>query len=149
MKTNAEGLALIKRFEGFRADAYLCPAGVPTIGYGHTEGVKLGHRVTQHQAEEILKLDLELTYEPVVERIGVRLNANEFSALVALVFNIGEANFKISTVRRMLLAGKYREAADAILRWNKAHVGADFVVLPGLAARREAERALFLAPVDP
>lgn len=141
MKTNAKGLALIKRFEGCKLDAYLCPAGRWTIGYGHTGDVKPGHRITQHQADVILAFDLERFEEAVAHALrGVSVTENQFSACVALAFNIGPTAFVNSSVCKRILRGDTTGAANAFLLWNKA--GGQ--ILPGLITRRAAERALFL-----
>lgn len=148
MKIGAAGLALIKSFEGLRLTAYLCPAGVPTIGYGHT-GLDVSHAdvaakwtITEAQAEEILRRDLGRFEKAVASCIARPLTQNQFDAMVSLAFNIGAAAFRGSSVVRRFNAGRTTEAADAFLLWNKA----GGKVLPGLVRRREAERALFLKP---
>jgi lysozyme len=146
MKINAAGLALLKHHEGCKLEAYLCPAGVPTIGFGHTgSGVKLGQKISQHQADVILEHDLE-RFEDCVERSmkGRPLNENQFSALVSLCFNVGELNFVNSTLRKLALRGDFAGAAAEFGRW--VHGGGK--VLPGLVARRADERALFERPGD-
>jgi len=102
---NQNGLALIKHFEGLYTDAYVCPAGVPTIGYGHTENVSLGQSITPKKAEQILKGDMEKFSSAVEKSIGVELNDNQFSALVSFAFNCGIGNLRISTLRRKLNSG--------------------------------------------
>jgi lysozyme len=145
MKTNQKGIELLKEFEGFRANSYLCPANVWTIGYGHTSAagepkVYSGQKITKKQAEEILKQDLE-KFEFVVESsVQVPLTENQFSALVSFVYNIGSSAFKSSTLLRKLNAKDYLGAADEFKRWNKGGGR----VLQGLVRRREAERELFL-----
>lgn len=135
VKINAEGLALIKRFEGCRLKAYRCPAGMWTIGYGHTGDVEPGTSITQHQAEVLLGYDLE-RFEAAVPDAS----PNQFSAMVSLAFNIGTAAFGASTLLKRFKEGKIQAAADQFPRWNKA----GGKVLPGLVKRRAAERALFL-----
>lgn len=151
-RLNAEGLALIKRHEGLRLSAYLCPAGVPTIGYGHTGDVKLGMKITEHQADVILALDLERFEAGVSELLrGVEVNENEFAALVSFAFNVGLDNDKDgkaeglgdSSLLRKLRAGDRKGAADEFLKW----VNANGKPLPGLVKRRQDERALFLKAV--
>lgn len=154
MKTNEAAVALIKKSEGLRLEAYLCPAGVWTIGYGHTSASVLpGSKITEHQADVILQSDIE-RFERDVEKItdGLELNSNEFSALVSLSFNIGtdlRDDGKVtgfghdSQLFKKLKAGDKRGAAAEFLNWTHAHGG----VLPGLVKRRAAERALFLTPV--
>lgn len=148
MHVNHDGLELIKEFEGYRANAYRCPAGVWTIGYGHTSMagapvVKRGMRVTRDEAHEILKNDL-LKYEKQVNHaLGdhvKKLNSNQYSACVSLCYNIGGGNFKSSSVVRYIKYGELDVAADKFLLWNKAGGR----VLRGLTRRRKAERELFL-----
>lgn len=143
MKTSQAGIDLIKRSEAFRADAYLCPAGVPTIGYGHTGDVKLGQRVTEHQAEAILALDLE-RFEEAVTRLAPAATQNEFDALVSFAFNLGVAALETSGLLRKFLASDKRGASGEFARWCHARVNGQLVVLPGLVTRRAAEAALFL-----
>jgi lysozyme len=141
VKINAQGLALVKRHEGCKLEAYVCPAGKVTIGYGHTGGdVKLGQKISQHVADVILEHDLE-DAEDCVERAmkGRALTSNQFSALVSLTFNVGSVNFVNSTLRKLALRGDFAGAAAEFPRW--VHGGGK--VLPGLVARRADERALF------
>ena len=149
---SAEGLALIKRFEGLRLEAYLCPAGKWTLGYGHTGGVSEGMKITEEQAEELLKKDLAHFEKGVAAMLDGQFvaNENEFSALVSLAFNIGLDALKGSSVMTFLrIHGDRKLAARAFLLWNKATVNGKKVTVPGLTRRREAERALFLKPVAP
>ena len=140
MRTSQKGIDLIKKFEGCRLNSYRCPAGVWTIGYGHTKGVKEGQRITQAQAEDFLKEDLKI-YERAVEGcVKVPLSQNQFDALVSFCYNCGGEALRTSTLLRLLNEGRYFEAAEQFLRWNKA-CGK---VLEGLTRRRHAERELFL-----
>ncbi|MGF1453850.1 MAG: lysozyme [Alphaproteobacteria bacterium] len=149
MQTNESGVDLIKRFEGCRLEAYLCPAGVWTVGYGHTGAdVRAGVRITEDRAEELLREDLQ-RFEDAVERlVMVPINPNEFSALVSLTYNIGEGNFSKSSCLRYLNQGNRAEAANRIELWNKARVNGELTVLEGLVRRRAAEKALFLTPTE-
>lgn len=141
---NVNGLNVIKKWEGLYLTAYLCPAGVWTIGWGHTDGVHPGMSITEAQAEAFLIADVQWA-ESVIERlVTVDLNNNQFSALVSLVFNIGEGNFRGSTALRRINAGDFTGAAEAILWWNKARVNGTLTVLQGLVDRRRDEAALFL-----
>jgi lysozyme len=145
MKTNASGRSLIKESEGLRLKAYLCPAGIPTIGYGHTGDVKLGQQITEHQADVLLQYDLERFEEDVAHATrAIKLTENQFSALVSFAYNLGIQALLGSGLLRHLLAGRVSEAADAFLLWNKARVNGVLTVLPGLEKRRAAERELFL-----
>jgi len=141
MKTNEAGLALIRQFEGCRLKAYKCPAGVWTIGYGWTHGVKPTDQWTQAQAEEMLVKGLDQYENAVQSAIGAHSTTiNQFSALVSICYNIGAGNFVKSSMLRHHKAGDYQKAADAFLLWNKA----SGKVLNGLIKRRQAERALYL-----
>lgn len=155
MKTNRAGLDLIKKWEGLRLTAYKCPAGVLTIGYGHTSAagapaVSKGMKITAEEASDILRRDLA-SYESAVEKALARSpNANQFSAMVSLCYNIGPGAFAKSSIVKRFNAGDIAGAADAILMWNKANGK----VLQGLVNRREDERRLFLTaeavePVPP
>lgn len=140
MKTNEAGRALIKAAESLELDAYLCPAGVWTVGYGHTGDVKPGDHITEHQADAILDVDLA-KFERGVEGLAPGATENEFSAFVSFAFNLGVAALARSTLLQKFLAGDKAGAAAEFLKWTyaKGHV------LPGLVKRRAAERALFLA----
>lgn len=135
MKINSEGLELIKSFEGCRLKAYKCPAGVWTIGYGHTAGVKEGDVITQSQADEFLKSDMA-KYEGYVEKhcSELNLNDNQFSALVSFCYNCGVGNLQMLVRNRTVT-----QIAEAIVRYNKANGR----VLNGLVRRRKAEQELF------
>lgn len=141
MQISKAGLDLIKQFEGLYLNAYRCPAGVPTIGYGHTAGVAMGQTITQQQADDYLRRDVR-QFERAVSRLArVPLTQGQFDALVSFAFNLGEGALAQSTLLRLLNAGDYAGAAAQFDRWNKAGGR----VLPGLVRRRAAERALFEA----
>ena len=139
MRTGDEGIALIRYFEGCRLDAYLCPAGVWTIGYGHTHGVKEGDTIDQESAEAFLIEDLEEFEDHVQRLVEVDLNQDQFDALVSWVFNLGYGNLAESTLLAKLNDGLYDEVPEQIKRWTRA----GGVILPGLVKRRNAEAALF------
>ena len=140
MKTSNNGINLIKEFEGCKLSAYKCPAGVWTIGYGHTKNVKQGMKITNEHATNLLKDDLK-TYEGYVNKyVKVKLNQNQFDALVSFTFNCGGGALKSSTLLKKLNKGDYTGAANELLRWNKA----GGKVLAGLTRRRKAEKTLFL-----
>lgn len=139
---NKAGLELVKHFEGCKLTAYLCPAKVWTVGYGSTGAhVKPGMTITQAQADELLRSDLR-RFEDYVAKAAPKATDNQFSAMVALAFNIGEAALGRSTVLRKHLAGDYEAAAKAFGMWVKA----EGKTLPGLVRRREAEAALYRKP---
>ena len=127
MNISEEGLALIKKFEGCPVNgagdpiAYLCPAGVWTIGYGHTKRVKEHDRWSKDHADFILREEIEDEYEKhIQDLVKVKLEQHQFDALVAFVL-----------------------IPNQIKRWNKATVDGEKVVLDGLVRRREAESLLF------
>lgn len=141
---------LIKEFEGLCTKAYRCPAGVLTIGYGHTgEDVVSGQIITEGQADALLDKDLKALADDLSRYLeGVELTQNQADALLSFVFNVGVSAFAHSTVLKELKAGDYQAAADALLMWNKItkmQGGKKVkVALSGLTNRRKAERALFL-----
>lgn len=140
MRTSQRGLSLIKSFEGLRLQSYQDAVGVWTIGYGTTRGVTGGMSISKEQAERMLLQDVQ-RFEPEVHRlVTAQLNQNQWDALVSFTYNLGSANLKSSTLRRLINAGDYAGAAEQFPRWNKA----GGKVLPGLVRRRAAERDLFL-----
>ena len=139
MRTGDEGIALIRYFEGCRLDAYLCPAGVWTIGYGHTKGVKEGETIDQEAAEAFLIEDLEEFEGYITEMVEVPLSQSQFDALVSWTFNLGPGNLERSTLLAKLNQGEYTDVPFEIKRWTRA----GGVILPGLVKRRNAEAALF------
>ena len=143
MRTSQKGIDLIKKYEGCRLTAYKCPAGVYTIGYGHTEGVKKGQKITQKQAESFLKEDLRKFENGLLRSVTAPLNQNQFDALVSFCYNCGLSAFRNSTLRKKLNAKDYAGASKEFARWNKANGR----ILAGLKKRREAERKLFNTPV--
>ena len=139
MNTSAEGIALIKKFEGCELKAYQCSAGVWTIGYGHTKDVEEGDTISKDQAEEMLVEELHEYENYVNEYVNVALSLNQFDALVSWVYNLGPANLKASTMLKVLNDGKYEDVPYQMKRWNKA----GGKVLDGLVRRREAEALLY------
>lgn len=140
MHISDEGLELIKHFEGCELEAYKCPAGVWTIGYGHTKDVEEGEKWSQDKADFMLFRELEEEYEQYVnDYVHVPLNQQQFDALVSWTYNLGPVNLKKSTLLRKLNDGEYQEVPNQIKRWNKANGE----VLAGLVRRREAEALLF------
>lgn len=137
MKATDNCIQLIKRFEGLYLKAYVCPAGVLTIGYGHTRGVKPGDEINEMQAELYLMEDVEAC-EIQLNYLTLPINQHQFDALCSFIFNLGIGNFMQSTLLKKLKAGD-KTAADEILRWDKS----GGKVLPGLTARRKAEYDLF------
>lgn len=134
MRTSKEAKDKIKEFEGCRLKAYKCPAGVWTIGYGHTGGVVRGTTITKERADELLDYDL-LRFEREIGKIQ-GLTQRQFDALVSFTFNVGIGNFLKSTLRRKVLADKRdKTIPKEFLKWKYA----GGKVLQGLVRRREWE----------
>lgn len=141
MRISEKGINLIKRFEGLRLEAYLDSVDVPTIGYGHTRGVKLGQTITQEQADAFLEEDIH-EFELAIQRlVHVNLTQNQFDALVSFTFNLGIGSLKQSTLLKKLNAGDITGAANEFNRW----VYAGGKKLTGLVKRRSAERLMFIS----
>jgi lysozyme len=141
---NNAGLQLIKEFEGLRLDAYICPAGVWTVGYGSTgDHVYPGQVITEPEAEELLRKDLWRFEDCVSSRVTVGLTDNEYAALVSFAFNCGCGALQESTLLRRLNAGepKPRVFSEELPKW----VRGGGQVLPGLVRRRQAEVDLALS----
>ena len=139
MKIGTQGLELIKHFEGLELNAYQCAAGVWTIGYGHTKGVKSGMSISEARANEMLEEEL-VEYENYVnDMVSVSLSQCQFDAMVSWVYNLGGGNLKASTLLKVLNAGDYDGVPAQMMRWNKA----GGKVLEGLTRRRQAEADMF------
>jgi lysozyme len=147
MKTSDKGVSLIKAHEGKRLSAYTCPGGVLTIGYGHTSAagkpdVVRGMRITEREAEDILRRDLSRFEARVNQLVKVPLTQGQFDALVSFDFNTGKLHS--STLLKRLNAGKYAEVPRHLMRWTKGG-GRE---LPGLVRRRRDEAELWRS-LDP
>ena len=132
---------LVKEFEGLRLEAYLCPAGVPTIGYGHTRGVQLGTRISAEQADQLLTVDLERVRLQLVQSVKVPVTEGQFKALLSFAYNVGAAAVKDSTLLKYLNAGKFEAAGREFSRW--VYVKGERSA--GLERRRAREAAVFSA----
>lgn len=141
VKMKTENCEIIKHFEGLRLEAYKCPAGVLTIGYGHTSEVFEGMTISEERAEQLLIMDIADAETAVNTLVTVELNQNQFDALVSFVFNLGSGNFSSSTLLKVLNKGNYLECANQFRKWNRA----DGKVLEGLKKRRAAESLLFMS----
>ena len=133
---------IISEFEGETLLAYKCPAGVWTIGFGHTgPDVKPNMRITSSDAVRLLYDDMLEADKAIDELVEVPLSENQRAALLSFIFNVGRNAFRGSTMLKLLNRGDYVAASSQFPRWNKA----GGVVLPGLVKRRSAERKLFEA----
>ena len=140
MTISQKGIDLIKTFEGCKLFAYRDSVGIPTIGYGHIKDVKMGMSITQKQAEEFLKGDIK-PVERLLNGMGINYTQNQFDALTSWIFNLGEGNFKKSTMYKNIVAKKSdAEITDQMVKW----VIAGGKPLAGLKRRRVAEANMFL-----
>ena len=144
MNISETGIQLIKKFEGCSLKAYKCPAGIWTIGYGHTSGVKEGQTITKKEAEAYLKQDLTTFETFVTNLVTVAINQNQFDALVSFCYNLGPGNLRSSTLLKRINAGDFNGAAEQFDRW----IYAGGRKLSGLVKRRAAEKTLFLQPLN-
>ena len=140
---------LLKKFEGCKLKAYRCPAGILTIGYGHTSAagapeVHDGMTITQDEAESILKNDLVKYEQPVANMVKVPLEQNQFDVLVDFAYNAGVGALKTSTLLKKVNAGDFDALPDELMKWTKG----GGKVLPGLVRRRQAEAAWWNAHHD-
>ncbi len=140
MKTGQHGIDLIKKYESCKLTAYKCPAGVWTIGYGHTQGVKQGDKIDQNQADKFLGDDLKESENDINAACRKELTQWQFDALVSFVFNVGYGAFRSSTLLKYINMGKFTQAALEFAKWNRSNGK----VLDGLTKRRESERLLFV-----
>lgn len=137
---------LIKLFEGYKPKAYLCPAGVPTIGYGSTMystglKIKLGDTINEQQANELLMWELK---NKAYALHGLKINQNQFDALLSFCFNLGIGAFAKSTLKKKILANPNDATIKTeFMKWNKARVGGKLMELKGLTRRRIAEAELY------
>lgn len=140
MKTSEKGIALIRAFEGCVLKAYKCPAGIWTIGYGHTRGVKSGDKIDKTQAENFLIDDIRLI-ESRLSYTFSWLSQNQFDALVSFIFNVGWEAFHRSTLYRHLVEhASDRLVCENMLRWCHANKKP----LLGLMKRRVAEANMWM-----
>lgn len=140
MNISNKGIELIKKYEGCRLSSYKCPAGVWTIGYGHTKGVREGMNITLKEANIFLQNDLKIHEKNVEKLVKVSLNQNQFDALVSFEFNVGISNFQKSTLLKKLNKNDFIGASGEFEKW----IYANHKPLLGLAKRRKAEKELFL-----
>jgi len=143
MKTSKIGIDLIKKYEGFSAKIYLCPAGKPTIGYGHV--VCAGENfppagISEKVAENLLKQDVAVAENAINDLVNVDISQNQFDALASFIYNIGAKAFANSKILRLLNENDFAAAKDEFLRW----IFAGGKVQNGLKNRRKAERDVFV-----
>jgi GH24 family phage-related lysozyme (muramidase) len=143
MQMSQEGIdALLKKFEGCKLTSYRCPANVCTIGYGHTSAAGapavVDHmKITQKQADDILRRDLVKYETAVAGMVTVDLTQHQFDVLVDFAYNAGVGNLKTSTLLKKVNGSKFEDVPAELMKWNKG----GGKVLPGLVRRRQAEGA--------
>ena len=121
MKASVDAYELIKQFEGLRLKAYLCPAGIWTIGYGHTSGVSPNSFITIQEADEYLHRDVA-TIEMQLNKLNLSLRQCQWDAIVSFVFNVGIGNFKASTLlAKIRINPDDNSIMDEFLRWVYAN----------------------------
>lgn len=141
MKASIDAYELIKQFEGLRLEAYLCPAGIWTIGYGHTSGVSPNSFITIQEADEYLHRDVA-TIEMQLNKLNLSLRQCQWDAIVSFVFNVGIGNFRSSTLLAKIRTNPDDNSImDEFLRW----VYANGKVMKGLQKRRLAEMKLYFS----
>lgn len=144
MNIPPDGIELIKKFEEFRGTAYKCPAGVWTIGYGTTQNVKEGQKISEFDASTKLHKWLIDQGKTVKKLIHTDINNRQYTAIMSFVYNLGVSAFASSTLLKKINEGDYKGAGDEFLRWTKATINGEKKVLPGLVKRRKVERLVFL-----
>ena len=136
-----QGIDLIKHFEGFSPAIYICPAGYPTIGYGHLAyDNESFDRISESEAEDLLRKDVEVAERAVTRLINTPLTDGQFDALVSFTFNLGTGALQRSTLRRVANRGEHNKVPEQLMRW----VWAGGRKLNGLVLRRFAESELYL-----
>lgn len=139
MNISPAGIALIKRFEGCRLEAYKDVGGIPTIGYGHIVNVRMGDVITQEQADQWLMYEVGMFEHGVSDAVCVPLTQGQFDACVSLTFNIGGGNFVRSTLLKKINSGDWDGARREFTKWDQA-AGKP---VTGLLTRRMAEASMF------
>ncbi|MCY1740386.1 lysozyme [Ensifer sp. SL37] len=148
-RTSPKAISLIKISEGCELRAYLCPANIPTIGYGHTktvtrDDVKSRKTISEAEAERLLKIDLADFEKGVAKLVTVKLTDDQFGALVSFAYNLGIGALGSSTLlKRINAKAPLADIERAWSQWNKARVGGVLKPLAGLTKRRKAEFDLF------
>lgn len=146
MKPSINCINLIKQFEGYFENAYLCPANVPTIGYGSIKWldgkfVQLGEKINFLTAEKLLMHEVESSVKYLD---GLNLNQNQFDACLSFIYNLGANNFIHSTMIKKIKKNPNDESiANEFMRWNKAVVNGKLTELKGLTRRRKAESDMY------
>lgn len=131
--------SIIIEMEGLKLQAYKCPAGIPTIGVGHTAGVKMGDSITKEKAIQLLELDIKDARSQVVKIVKPKLEPNQLDAITDFVFNLGIGKLKDSTLLQCINNGRFYDVPTQLKRW----IYANGKVLDGLVRRRNIEAQLW------
>ncbi len=144
-----KGIAIIRKYEGLRLQAYICPSGLATIGFGATffengTRVKLGDKITRDRADQLLFFQVKLFADEVRRTVKSNINENQLGALVSFCFNVGGAAFGKSTLAKKVNANPSDSTIrNEFMRWTRG----GGKVLPGLVKRREEEANLYYAAI--
>jgi lysozyme len=144
-----KGIAIIRKYEGLKLRAYICPSGLPTIGYGATfyingSRVQIGDVITIDHADKLLHFQVKLFAEEVRRTVKSNINENQLGALVSFCFNVGGAAFAKSTLAKKVNANPSDSTIrNEFMRWTRG----GGKVLPGLVKRREEEANLYYAAI--
>ena len=146
-ETLKKACELIAKFEGYKLTAYKCPAGVWTVGYGHTNGVKSGDVITSTQAQEFLQTDVKIFFDAVMREVSKICNQNQIIALTSFAFNLGVENLRKSTLLREVKRNPQNliTIKGEFLRW----IYTNGKPLEGLKTRRNKEFQVYAALVQP
>jgi len=145
MKASKLCIELIKEIENFVPKVYICPGGYPTIGFGHKiQKNEKFDTITEKEGELLLQNDLSIAEKAIDKLVKVPLSQFQYDALVSFVFNIGQGNFKDSTMLKLLNKGEYKKASSEFKRW----IYSGGKILEGLVFRRRVEKIIFLAGTD-
>jgi len=144
-----KGIAIIRKYEGLRLQAYICPSGLATIGFGATffengTRVQLGDKISRDRADQLLFFQVKLFAEEVRRTVKSNINENQLGALVSFCFNVGGAAFAKSTLAKKVNANPSDSTIrNEFMRWTRG----GGKVLPGLVKRREEEANLYYAAI--
>lgn len=147
MNITDKGIKIIKKYEGCKLTSYLCPAKIPTIGWGNTmykngSKVQLGQTITQQEADDLLLHHLNYFAERIKDMLKVTLNDNQFNAILSFAYNCGIGNLRISTLfKKLNINPSDPTIKEEFLKWNKG----GGKILPGLTKRRTEESQLYFS----
>ena len=151
MTPSQNAIKLIKKYEGFYPDSYLCPASIPTIGFGSTmwsdgKRVKLGQRITMEEAEKLLMWEITNKSKALPK---MSVNQNMYDSIISFVYNLGLGAFSKSTLYKKINVNPFDPTIrDEFMKWTKARVKGELKTLPGLVKRRKEEADLYFTPYE-